>query len=242
MSSNNVIHLVMGVSSSGKSKYIKKKIDSGEWNDMPIFMAHELKHGMFDEVLTRECVVHYNTLRPYNNNAENIENDLLSDTVIKKLLEHHDRINAYILITHPSELSKRILLRNNVEKDLRGTKDNYPNQNIFELVCRLDMANFYQKWISLLKNNQIEFELVNSETYDYFPITCIDDVVDYIHEDRKALYSDQEIHQIIEANKFEYQKILLPNGRYTKGQDRTPSLSLLDEDLTGKSLLDIGCA
>lgn len=242
MSSHNVMHLVMGVSSSGKSKFIKKKIDSGEWNEMPILMSHEQKYGLIDENLKRECVVHYNMFRSYSNNAENIENELLSDMVIKELLKYHGRIHAYILITHPSELSKRILLRNSVEKDLRGTKGKYPNQNIFELACRLDIANFYQKWIFLLKNNQIKYELINSETYDYFPIRCIDDAVDYLNEDKKADFSDQEIFQIIEANKFEYQKVLLPNGRYTKGQDRAPSLSLLDEDLTGKSLLDIGCA
>ncbi|MGY8788961.1 MAG: class I SAM-dependent methyltransferase, partial [Pseudomonadales bacterium] len=37
-------------------------------------------------------------------------------------------------------------------------------------------------------------------------------------------------------------QIQLPNNQFTQGNDRSHSLSLLDKDLTGKSILDIGCA
>ena len=45
-----------------------------------------------------------------------------------------------------------------------------------------------------------------------------------------------------EQLKPHYQRIELPYGLATKGSDRTPSSdAILPDDLTGKSVLDIGC-
>ena len=240
--SSNSIHLVLGVSSSGKSSYIEYKRGRGEWKDIPILMAYEIEAGSSNNILKQECIVHYNLFRPYDNDAKNIENNLLEDKVLLDLLKYRDRIKAYLLVAHPAVMSKRILLRTGIEESLRKTTGHYPQQKIFELLCRLDMNEFHKKWILLLKDFHIDFKILSSETHEYATIASHDDLSKYFLAEKNIPYTSQEINKIIETNDFEYQKIELPNNQFTKGQDRSPSLKLLDTDLTGKSLLDIGCA
>jgi len=55
-------------------------------------------------------------------------------------------------------------------------------------------------------------------------------------------YSKEEIESILTREKFEYQRVELPYGLHTSGQDRTKSLSIFfPDDFHGQSLLDIGC-
>lgn len=52
----------------------------------------------------------------------------------------------------------------------------------------------------------------------------------------------QNIERLLSEEEFRYQRILLPDGRQTPGDDRSATLNLiLPPDLSGKSLLDIGC-
>lgn len=52
----------------------------------------------------------------------------------------------------------------------------------------------------------------------------------------------RQIDQLLSEEEFRYQSIPLPDGRRTSGGDRSATLNLvLPPDLSGKSLLDIGC-
>ena len=201
--SSNVIHLVLGASSSGKSHFIQNKIECGEWKGIPLYMASALKNGVTHTELTSESIVHYNMFRPYKNNSTNINNELLDDPVINELLKFRSRIKAYILVVPTTELLKRILLRKGIEDDLLGIKGSYPFSKLYELVCRLDMVFFYKKWISLLTDNQIDFVLFNSETSDYLSIS-IDDIANVICGNKDGRYSDNNAQYIVEANSIEY--------------------------------------
>lgn len=236
------IHLVLGISCSGKSTYIEHKIQSREWKDLPLLMAYEIDPESPDTIPDQECLVHYNLLRPFNNDASNINNNFLDDKVLAHLLKYKDRIKADLLVVHPDVLAKRVLLKTEVEGTLRETGTPYPQQEIFELLCRLDTHEFYNQWISLLQEYDIDAEIINSETDEYSAIKSQAELAEYINSEKNISYTDPEIKGIIDCNDFEYQKIELPNNQFTQGDDRSPSLALLDQDLTGKSLLDIGCA
>ena len=55
--------------------------------------------------------------------------------------------------------------------------------------------------------------------------------------------NSQEIIELIEAHPKWYQKIELPNGISTPGRDRSKTAdSIFPKDLTGKTVLDVGCA
>ena len=56
-------------------------------------------------------------------------------------------------------------------------------------------------------------------------------------------YSKEEIERILKDHTFEYQRVALPYGLVTPGEDRSDTLSLVyPESLAGKSVLDIGSA
>ncbi|MDG2174764.1 MAG: methyltransferase domain-containing protein [Gammaproteobacteria bacterium] len=236
------IHLVLGISCSGKSSYIEHKINKGEWKDLPLLMAYEIEPGSTNEILNQECIVHYNLIRPFDNDADNINNEFLDDKILSELLSHKDRIKAHLLIVHPAILSKRVLLQTEAEGGLRKPGTPYPQQKIFELLCRLDIPDFYDKWINLLDKFHIDFEMILSETSEYTAIPSVAELPKYLNSEKTVSYTDAEISEIVKNNDFEYQQIQLPNNQFTQGDDRSPSLSLLDKDLSGKSLLDIGCA
>ena len=55
--------------------------------------------------------------------------------------------------------------------------------------------------------------------------------------------NNQEIIDLIEAHPKWYQKIELPNGISTPGRDRSKTAdAIFPKDLTGKTVLDVGCA
>ncbi len=281
MSSNNEIHLVLGISSVGKSSYIRSKIVGGEWGSLRVLMAHELENDSGEDLLDQSFVVHYNLFRPYNNSAENLANDLLIDTALTKLLKYRDRIKAYLLIAHRSTVAKRCLLRETVEPELRKVKNPYPSQQLFELLCRVDSIAFYKQWLSLLKEHRIQFEIIDSSDKEYSTISSEEDALSLLAADHSESYTSEEIDYIIKTNRFEYQRIELPSkdtqssktrsatrgssrgwtralnaakrivrfgtsessaAKFTNGSDRSPTLKFLEADLSGKSLLDIGCA
>jgi len=235
------IHLVLGISCSGKSTYIEHQINGGEWTNLPVLMAYELDANL-SNLPDSDCVVHYNLFRPFDNKADNLNNDFNCDSVLAGLLELNERIKATMLIVHPAELSKRILLQENAEDRLREGNTIYPWRDIFELLCRLDLQNFYNQWLKLFGQHRINVRIANAETTDYESIPTSDALTALLNEEKYASYSDQDIKQIINRNDFEYQRIQLGNNLETEGYDRSPSLALLDNDLSGKTVLDIGCA
>ena len=253
MDTTTDIHLVMGVSNVGKSSYIQSRIESGEWASLPLFMAYELTDDLNDRSLDRACVVHYNLFRPYSNSAKNLANELLDDALLKKLLTFRDRIKVHFLIAHRAEVAKRCLLRQAREPVLKETNARYPQQQIYELLCRVDWSAFYHQWFLLLKEHHICFDIINSTNVEYQTVSTEGEALELITSDRRVHYSTQEIESIVKANRFEYQRMPLPlegvdsrstdsPGPATRGDDRSPMLKFLDADLTGKSILDVGCA
>lgn len=58
----------------------------------------------------------------------------------------------------------------------------------------------------------------------------------------KSKWSEEQVKKILQENIFSYQKIELPYGLSTKGADRSSTAKqIFPDDMTGKSVLDIGC-
>ncbi|MBN2809510.1 MAG: hypothetical protein JXR80_08470 [Deltaproteobacteria bacterium] len=207
---SDTIHLVLGVSSSGKSTYIEHMIKFGGWKDIPLLMAYEVDNDSICESLKKECIIHYNLFRPYCNDALNIDKDLLEDKSLSILLEYRDRIKACLIVAHPAVISKRVLLRVDIEPSLRKNRGGYPSQKIFELLCRINMNQFHEKWIDLLVDFQIDFKILNSEEDEFSQIES-DDLRRIFFAKRNISYTSSEIDKIIKNNIFEYQQLKLPS-------------------------------
>lgn len=205
-------------------------------------MAYELNEVSRCPTFSRECIFHYNLLRPFDNAIKTADVDFLADPVLKSLLGQRKKIKAYVIIAHSSEIKKRILLRKTLEATLRGTEEVYPRDAVFDILCRIDLKAFYSKWFSLLERFHISFEIVQASNYRYMPIPSTVDALKLLSEDYKTPYSQKEIDYISKTNRFEYQKIEITTNKFTAGQDRSETLRFLDENLTGKSILDVGCA
>ena len=79
MKPNGTIHIVMGVSSAGKSSYIRAMTEREKWeSNIPILLASEIEEGICP--LPRgDCVIHYSLFRPFDNEVSNVGSTLLEN-------------------------------------------------------------------------------------------------------------------------------------------------------------------
>ena len=58
-----------------------------------------------------------------------------------------------------------------------------------------------------------------------------------------STWTRQQVQELLQNEKFRYHRIELPYGFATEGRDRSNTAKLIfPEDLTGKTVLDLGCA
>jgi 2-polyprenyl-3-methyl-5-hydroxy-6-metoxy-1,4-benzoquinol methylase len=239
---NQVIRLVMGISSAGKSSFISRKIDSGEWSNAPIYMAYEINQDFFSNSQDSESILHYNLFRPYGNKLENIQNNFQNDPLLRALALLKDRVKIYFLMAPRPILIKRMLLRKDAEPRFRKEAGVYPFQEVAEILFAINLEAFYKQWFAYFQEKGFNCELINATNGQYLPLESVSEALNVgLNTDRVA-YAEEEVDYIIRNNHFEYQQIPVSEGKYTVGQDRSGTLGLLDPDLTGKTLLDIGCA
>jgi SAM-dependent methyltransferase len=59
----------------------------------------------------------------------------------------------------------------------------------------------------------------------------------------KTSWTREQVEELLRTENFRYQRIELPYGLHTEGRDRTATAKqIFPEDMTGKSVLDIGCS
>lgn len=233
----NTIHLIIGASSQGKSTYIQNNFDPS----IPILFAKDLSRQALPD---SECIVHYNSLRLYDNDAKKYRPKLKPtvDEAINILLGHKERIRARILICPKNTILKRILTRNVTEPLDKAKARKYPNSEIYKLVHQLKLKKEYKKWIKFLNKHEIPFDIIDS-TSKNFDKVANHEGHEIIKREVTNTYSKEEIEQILDNFRFEYQSIPLPYGLSTTGNNRFDSAAkILPEDLTGKTVLDIGSA
>ena len=241
------IHLIMSVSSGGKSTYIEKKTDFSK-KRIPIYLANELDKGGVDlsQKLSKECIIHYNLFRPFGNNVNNIQRPFKTDQLLVSLLDKYaERLQVTMLIAPKSVVAKRMLQRDTGEAFLRNhAEKTYPKYELFELLCSIDISDFYRKWYELLEQYHISVRTRDSSNLSYKALGSKNEISSIVNSSVYPVYSDDEIESIIQEGRFEYQKIAITESVATKGQDRSLTFNLIANHVSfyKKSVLDIGSA
>ena len=235
---NKKIKLVIGASSVGKSTYIEHILRKDK---LPVILASELNRK---DGINENCIIHYNSFRPYNNSIEAVNNEFLDDPALNIILEEKNDLSVDFLVVNKSTHLKRVLLRRNIEPYLRKSNDQiYPTDQFINLVCELDHIIFYEKWFSFFEDHNLPFKLIDSTSLQFSELTEIEQARNLIRKNQKEKYSKEEVQKILNKFQFGYQKIDLPYGLSTSGQSRQSSLDVIfNDDLENKSLLDVGCA
>lgn len=231
------MHLVIGISSSGKSTLINEM--SSKNKNLNVVMASKLDESQFNG---DEIVVHYNLFRAYENHLENIDRPLLNDEKLKLILNHAEKVKATMVVVSKSEALKRAILRSKVEPLFRlSIFKNYPSHDVFDLINEIDYEGIHKEAIELLKAHDIPVSFVSDDD-DANPLSEAE-ALDVVNSQKQVEYSEDEVKKILKSNRFEYQKVDLPYGLSTRGQERNQTADIiLEEDFSGKSILDIGCA
>lgn len=204
LSQRRDIHLVMGISSAGKSSFIKSQLERGRWKPhMPVWMAYELEDDA-ERPPKKSCVVHYNLLRPVQQRPADLGRELTSDAVLAQLLKEPSRLLVDFLIAPRSTLAKRTLLRPDVEPELRQETDRgtYPAAEIFELLCRLDMRAFYRSWFELLDSYEIPYRLFDSSDLQWRRLESQEEALEIACGGSQESYSESEVAAILKRFRF----------------------------------------
>lgn len=235
------IRLVLGVSSVGKSSYIKRRL-TGPGNGR-ILLAYELQKLDAQAVLdTQDCTVHYNMLLPWNNDADAFETPLHGEPTLAALLERRTRLHATVLVARPSSLAKRILLREKTEPELRAVSSAYPIEVVFDFVSRVPFSAIYDVWFDFLSEQQIPFDILSAEDWEYRPVHTPAEARLLLRDTAKAAYSSAERSKALDNFTYAYQNLDHIDGLESSGADRNATLEAIKPFLSGRSALDIGCA
>ncbi len=238
--SGPAIHLVLGISSVGKSSYIKRRLEGDR--STRIFLAYELQTTGADAALdAQDSIVHYNMLLPWNNDADTYRASLRLEPTITALLQRKARLSATVLVARPATIAKRILLREEHEPELRPGGHRYPVEAIFDFVSRVPASEVYDLWFDLLAQQQIPFQIVSTENRTYAPVATLADARRILQSPARIDYSEAERTKALGNFSYAYQKLDWIGGVNGTGADRGPTLAAIRPYLTGASALDIGC-
>ena len=151
--------VVFGVSGVGKSTYIEHLLKSDDAHRrVKLLMAYEVEGR--ESIAGRDpCIIHYNALRPYNNNFENYADPIERDQVADLVFDRRRTSQVDILVARPSTIAKRVLLREEIEPVFRGGGGAYPYQDIYEFISRVDLLELHRRWISYFKEEVYRFDM-----------------------------------------------------------------------------------
>lgn len=232
------IELVLGVSSAGKSNYIRQRQAQG--TAARVVMAYEITNSTAPGILDAgPCIVHYNMLRPYDNDADQYHRPLHADPVLAHLLARASRITGTVLVARPSLLAKRTLLRGEIEALRPLDEARYPTALIFEFLSRVPAADIYERWFALLSESGIPFRILSAESEQFQSILSLDEARQVLRIKEPVAYAEAEKRTALSRFTFAYQWLdAIAAGA---GANRQPTLEAILPFLVGNTALDIGC-
>ena len=165
------IHIVSGLSSAGKSVYIR---NNRNWNDIVLF-PKMLKTVTLEQ--RKSYLLHYNLLRPYLiadqwyrpayffkspirylTICRYVKSGRLFDIdpCLKKLSGFETDTRCTMLLTSRQDLLDRISQRTTREM-LLSNQRRYQQEKFARMIITIDLALLHSQWIKFLKDNQIEY-------------------------------------------------------------------------------------
>lgn len=232
--------IVIGPSGVGKSTYLAAEQNAGRISPDRIHFAYEFE-GDSPPRLDGVRLVHFNMFHPFHNSAECIGNRIEDCVALQQILQQGIPEKAIFLVAPRSVLLKRILLRSALEPNYRGSTSGYPKLKIFELICRIDLVEIYQRWINFFKELGVPVEFLSSEDNSFNPIPTVDDVIALLRSDRRPTYSPNERSAALSNFTFAYQKVDGFEDVTGENADRTCTYNAIRLYVKGPSVLDIGC-
>jgi len=173
-----MIHIISGPSCAGKSTLLDNaKIYSitNVSSKQAVVFPYEIDSN--NRNIQDGCFIHYNLLRTANRVRANIEfnnkarlmYDFMLDPAWVTITKAPQTKKAIILIASRSVLEQRMSSRRHGEFiNLQGSSPApYPSDDWRKLLNTVDLEKLYFCWIEELKQQKIEFTLVNSENSNY---------------------------------------------------------------------------
>jgi 2-polyprenyl-3-methyl-5-hydroxy-6-metoxy-1,4-benzoquinol methylase len=242
-----MLWIISGPSSAGKSAFITSKY-CAELTGLPPTspIVWPGKHSQLDELGSTDAFYHFNLLR-----ALNKANDRNGDPAIQfahlafwsDLVKRDIPKKAVVLVCNEQTLMQRMGQRSFNEEPGSGSTDarKYAAQKWRKILAQVDLVALYQHWCDELRNNQIPYTLLDSNSYDYSVVD--EDQLSVVVDGNAPAFNREKISEIFQNRKFGYQRVELPFGLHTRGRGRSETRDLiLPESLAGKSVLDIGSA
>lgn len=226
--------IVLGPSSVGKSTYISNLLDRGMLSiDTEIILAYDLERR-FSLARGNSCLIHYNLLRPFENDIKNFPASILRDPLVDRLFDPEVVSGVDMLVARRATIAKRVLLRKVVEPKLGVESVNYPWEMIYEFISSIELVEFYEPWFSFLGDRGIPMRFISTEDESYTILPSVDVAKEVLTSTEAETYSEAERHYVLSRFKFPYQGL--------EGADCDRTLRLIKPFLQGSSLLDVGCA
>jgi 2-polyprenyl-3-methyl-5-hydroxy-6-metoxy-1,4-benzoquinol methylase len=211
-----------------------------------------------DELGATDALYHYNILRPLDlkrryelrglpkgQSAISKAADFDRDPQWNYLTRVETAKKAVVLVAGRQTILQRIRQRQVVESPaLMDDKDSlYPTQQWLDLIEQVDLVALYRAWCGELRSRDIPYTLVDSSNDAYQVIESEDRLPGVVNDVGKPGYTKAQIKQILRKHSFRYHRVELPFGLHTKGADRSATRDLIfPKSLTGKTVLDAGCA
>jgi 2-polyprenyl-3-methyl-5-hydroxy-6-metoxy-1,4-benzoquinol methylase len=245
-----MLYLICGPSCAGKSLFYTSGAFarmSGEAS-LPLLFPNQIE-GSTDTA--RDGAIHYNMMRPLQfmpgmeaspSPAMNHRWSYDIDPGWKSIRALPGRKKAYIVVASIGELRRRAATRPAIEPVLRATDGAYPNRVWSAVYEAANIGMIYSAFAAELERAGVEATYVLARDGGFVPIDN-GEVHAFLRADDVRRYTAEEISALISSPKFEYQRIPLPHGLATQGQDRSTTAELiLPRNLHDASVLDIGSA
>ena len=170
MEDNNekLFRVIFGVSSVGKSTFIKQQLTAGIIaTNTRILMAYELQNKKVLE--KRPSIIHYNAMRPYMIKDKVKEKiDLQNDNVATILFSNNRLTAVTVLVASRTTIKQRIIQRKYVEPILKDNFTLYPKEKILKYFQQYCMVDVYRKWIEffIIRNIATSFYSTEKSVYE----------------------------------------------------------------------------
>ena len=168
---------------------------------MPALLATEIEEGI-SALPSRDCIIHYNLLRAFDDETSNINNPLVPCSIFNRLLHVPQKLYVYLLVAPRSEIIKLVLSREYVEstplsqynhKPRPNGKNTlvaeeperrlYPHKKIFELLGKISLADLHRQWFHILEDNQIPYEIIDATNRKYQILSNVDEAIAVVNCD-----------------------------------------------------------